>query len=120
MSKYKKLTPGMMAVIKVHGPLDLERGTYKTGSVNQIADVDVILRVGWNSAVWYKNGRVHRDGGPATETDITRRWYMNGNLHREDGPAVEQQDGSQIHRVWYLNGHPTGERTLEELPWPKE
>ena len=121
MSKYKKLTPGMMAVIEVHGPLDLEPGTYKTGSIHHEDEADIILRVGRDNAVWYqKDGHVHRDGGPATETETTQRWYKNGKLHREDGPAVVQRDGNRVSQVWYLNGYPTGERTLEELPWPKE
>ena len=28
-------------------------------------------------------------------------WYLNGKLHREDGPAIEHVDGR---KSWYLNG----------------
>jgi len=28
-------------------------------------------------------------------------WYLNGKLHREDGPAREYADGT---KAWYLNG----------------
>jgi hypothetical protein len=33
--------------------------------------------------------------------DGTKVWYLNGKLHREDGPAVESTDGS---KAWYLHG----------------
>ena len=37
--------------------------------------------------------RVHSSGD--------RLWYLNGELHREDGPAVEYADGD---KWWFLNG----------------
>lgn len=47
---------------------------------------------------FYKNGRLHRDNGPAVEVFFlsetgerfiaARRWYREGNLHRETGPAT--------------------------------
>ena len=52
--------------------------------------------------VWYRNGQLHRDNGPAIEReDGTREWYQNDLLHREGGPAYEREDGT---RAWYLNG----------------
>lgn len=30
-----------------------------------------------------------------------RRWYRDGRLHREDGPAIERADGT---REWWLFG----------------
>jgi hypothetical protein len=52
--------------------------------------------------VWYRNGNLHREDGPAVEwVDGNKSWYLNGNLHREDGPAIEYANGS---KVWYLNG----------------
>ena len=51
---------------------------------------------------WYRNGRRHREDGPAVEyADGSKWWYLNGELHREDGPAVEKTDGL---KYWYLNG----------------
>jgi hypothetical protein len=35
------------------------------------------------------------------QPDGTKLWYRNGGLHREDGPAVELADGT---REWYRNG----------------
>lgn len=31
----------------------------------------------------------------------TKKWYKNGKLHRDDGPAVEYSDG---YKEWFLNG----------------
>ena len=52
--------------------------------------------------VWYFNGRLHRENGPAMEY-ITgdKVWWWNGELHRENGPAIENADGD---KYWYLNG----------------
>lgn len=39
--------------------------------------------------VWYQDGQIHRDGGPAlTLPNGTQIWYQNGKVHRVDGPAV--------------------------------
>jgi hypothetical protein len=53
------------------------------------------------SRIWYLNGNLHREDGPACEfTNGTRWWVLNDKLHREDGPAIENADGT---RQWYLN-----------------
>ena len=55
------------------------------------------------SKVWFLNGQLHREDGPACEwADGTKEWYLNNKRHREDGPAVEWVDG--ILKRWYLNG----------------
>lgn len=41
-----------------------------------------------------KNGLVEKEDG-------SKFWYRNGKLHREDGPAREYADGSKL---WYQNG----------------
>jgi hypothetical protein len=51
---------------------------------------------------WRRNGKRHRDDGPAVERpDGTKEWWLNGQLHREDGPAVEHSNGT---REWWVNG----------------
>ncbi|MDP2696416.1 MAG: hypothetical protein Q8O87_04200 [bacterium] len=51
---------------------------------------------------WYKNGKLHREDGPAIEwPDGTKQWYINDKLHREDGPAIEYINGT---KSWYING----------------
>lgn len=52
--------------------------------------------------LWYLNGDLHREDGPAVELSVgTKYWYINGELHREDGPAVEYYNGS---KQWWING----------------
>ena len=48
---------------------------------------------------WFKNGKLHRDDGPAIEYATgSKHWYKEGNLHRDDGPAIEYIGGS---KRWY-------------------
>lgn len=50
---------------------------------------------------WYRNGKRHRDGGPAIEWfDGTKVWFQNGQLHREDGPAYEGRDGDDQYHLF--------------------
>jgi hypothetical protein len=37
---------------------------------------------------WYKNGELHRVGGPAIRHKNNEYWYENGKKHRLDGPAI--------------------------------
>lgn len=51
---------------------------------------------------WYRNGLLHRNGGPAIEcADGTKHWFIDGQYHRVDGPANEWPSGD---RVWYVDG----------------
>lgn len=54
--------------------------------------------------IWYRNGKIHRDNGPAiTYPDGMREeWYHDGLLHRLDGPAASYDE--QGIYIWYLNG----------------
>ena len=52
---------------------------------------------------WYKNGKLHREDGPASEyANGDKYWYKNGKSHREDGPAVEIKNGTYFE--YYLDG----------------
>jgi hypothetical protein len=63
--------------------------------------------------VWYKNGKLHREDGPAIEwAHGTKEWYLNGKLHREDGPAVEYADGW---KWWYLNDEKLTEEEFNRI-----
>ena len=51
---------------------------------------------------WFKNGAIHRDGGPALiQADGTTFWYKDDNLHRLDGPAIECSNGT---KEWHIDG----------------
>jgi hypothetical protein len=64
---------------------------------------------GWHE--WWLDGQLHREGGPALEgADGTNpEWYQHGKLHRSDGPAVIDSDGAE---EWYYEG----ERHREDGP----
>jgi hypothetical protein len=51
---------------------------------------------------WYKEGKLHREGGPARIwPDGHMEWYRCGDRHRLDGPAVTDPNGSKL---WFKNG----------------
>jgi hypothetical protein len=71
--------------------------------------------------VWYLNGKLHREDGPAVErANGYKEWRLNDKLHREDGPAVEYASGT---KEWYLNGKrhredgPAVERASGDKMW---
>lgn len=52
---------------------------------------------------WYKNGKPHRIDGPALEyPEYGNYWYQHGKLHRENGPAIDLYYGGE--KNWYKNG----------------
>ena len=51
--------------------------------------------------LYYLNGKLHREDGPAVCGDGDKEWYLNGKLHREDGPAIIGNTGWEYH---YING----------------
>lgn len=113
MPKYKALPPPEFLL--VHGVFSLGRGWYKTGDVSEKpTETDIVLEVDrYDVVIWYQNGKIHREGGPAVQrADGYGAWYHKGERHREDGPAIEDADGS---REWYLNGKRLYITTLEEL-----
>ena len=62
---------------------------------------------------WYKNGKKHREDGPAIEnSDGTKYWMVNGLCHRIDGPAAEYHSGI---KYWYVNGEKVTEQQCKLL-----
>lgn len=59
------------------------------------------------SQLWYLNGYLHRDNGPATiifKDDVCNEaWFQHGLQHRENGPAVINRKLFNQHE-WWLNG----------------
>ena len=54
------------------------------------------------SVVFYKDGKMHRDEGPACiSPGRFQQWRKNGMLHREDGPAFKWGDGKI--EFWLFN-----------------
>lgn len=78
----------------------------KTIKVNNWKDIPKnftgIVEFSDGDKFWYKEGKLHRDDGPAVEwTNGDEEWYKEGKLHREDGPAGEYQSGV---KEWWLEG----------------
>ena len=74
--------------------------------------------------VWYKEGKLHREDGPAKEyPNGHKEWWFEGKRHRTDGPAVEYSDGE---KHWYKEGklHREGGPAIERVNgtkhWYKE
>jgi len=56
----------------------------------------------WGDKWWYKDGKLHREDGPAIErANGDKSWCLSGVRHRVDGPAEESSGG---HKIWYING----------------
>ena len=52
------------------------------------------------------DGELHRDDGPAVDTQGTIEWRQHGQLHREHGPArVLRYSGTTSEVTWARNGH---------------
>ena len=51
--------------------------------------------------IYYENGKIHRDDGPAIIGPDKEIWYKNGMIHRNHAPAVIYSDGS---KYWHQNG----------------
>jgi hypothetical protein len=49
---------------------------------------------------WYKNGKLHRENGPAIQyKNGFKKWYKNGILYRECGPKIIKHN-----KKWFING----------------
>ena len=61
------------------------------------------------SKIWRnKEGKLHREDGPAVEyTNGRTEYWINGKLHREDGPALERANG---YKEYYLDGRRYSEK----------
>lgn len=66
--------------------------------------------------VWWKNGIVHRMGGPSAIADGYMLWNQYGLMHRLDGPAAQYfgTDDEQPNR-WYLFGQQIPETRFNEF-----
>lgn len=58
-----------------------------------------------NTKIWYKDGNLHREDGPAVQrADGGKEWWIKGKCHRIDGPAVIFPSGKKewhLENMWY-------------------
>lgn len=60
--------------------------------------------IGKFSIAWWRNGKCHREGGPAIERENGHKaWWTNDKLHREDGPAIIHENGEI---EWWFDNDP--------------
>lgn len=65
--------------------------------------------------IWRRNGKKHRDDGPAVEyADGDKLWFQNGKIHRDDGPAAEYASG---HKTWNQNGKLHRSKDMPAVEW---
>ena len=75
----------------------------ETGSVKSVEFLDkkrnkIIVIETNGTKFYYKEGKLHRDDGPAViYTDGSEFYYKDGKRHRDDGPAVIWADGSEFY-----------------------
>ena len=60
---------------------------------------------------WYKNGKLHRVGGPALQHKSVFHWYYEGHLHNLEGPAVIDPAGP--YQYW-IHGHRMTEKEYKK------
>ena len=76
------------------------------------------LIVEHNVKRWYKDGKLHREDGPAVElTDGYKGWYKDNQYHREDGPAREFNNGYK--EWWYKGLFVGGGDTPDSVLWER-
>lgn len=68
--------------------------------------------------IYYKDGKKHREDGPAVELkNGTKEWWIDGQRHRDDGPACiyKDPDEGDFFYEWFRNGERVTEQEVEQL-----
>lgn len=101
---YKKIK------VRLHGKIEKEGAViyYKEGLLHNINEPAIIWDDG--SYQWYYNGLLHREDGPAVESQGCKYWYNQGRRHRIDGPAVEFSNGK---KEWWIDGEQLTEQLFQ-------
>ncbi len=74
--------------------LKLKAGVAVSGNYTGIIEYEI------GTKIWYKEGKLHREDGPAIEVwDGTKEWWADGKCHRIDGPAIERTNGT---KEWWV------------------
>jgi len=65
--------------------------------------------------VWYTDGKMNREDGPAYISDKNIKWFKYGKLHRLDGPAIYNYYNT---RRWFISGKSINRTQVEN--WIKK
>jgi hypothetical protein len=97
--------------------------TWKVNSVDYVYlnDKDELHRIygpayvsrKYKMVKWYKEGKLHRVGGPALQHKSTFHWYYEGILHNYEGPAVVDPAGPP--QYWIHGARLTEKQYLWEI-----
>jgi len=82
---------------------------YRDGILHHATEAAITWEDG--SYQWYLNGLMHRENGPAAESQGNKYWYDQGKRHRIDGPAVEFSNGI---KEWWIDGEQLTEKDFLE------
>lgn len=72
---------------------------YNNGYLHSLTEPSV---KSYNSEIWYFEGKLHRETGPAVSLSTFStyyKWYKHGKRHRLDGPAV-----FHVYAGWHMPG----------------
>jgi len=103
-----------MKTLKLNG--DFETRNDK-GELHSFDDKPAVSRL-YGYECWYKEGKVHRIGGPAMIEYAaslwwySKSWWKEGKFHRLDGPAVEYSNNT---KEWWYEGREVKCDFLEEF-----
>ena len=68
--------------------------------------------------IYYKDGKKHREDGPAVELkNGTMEWWIDGQRHRDDGPACiyKDPDEGDFFYEWFRNDERVTEQEIEQF-----
>jgi len=74
-------------------PTKLEVWTNDKGEKHRLYGPAVTCLRKYKLEEWWKEGKLHRIGGPARIHKDNMFWYKEGELHNLDGPAVIEKAG---------------------------
>lgn len=96
--KWAREKPRTLAELAAHNP---DWAVWVTMYVPTLTDAERDeLYALTGTRAWWRNGKLHREDGPAREWgDGEREWWRDGKRHREDGPAIEGADGARESRM---------------------
>lgn len=79
----------------------------KTIKINKFSEVPNnftgIAEFSNGDKIWFKEGKLHREGGPACEwANGNKEWFKEGKGHRIDGPAGVYANSTKM--LWLIEG----------------
>ena len=79
---------------------------YKNGVLHRDGDLSAYIDIENDRLMWYQNGKLHREKGPAVFIPSRLAlYYLNGKLTRlGDKPAYIEREYDAYELIWYIDG----------------